>query len=62
MIILYSLLMIAVCVLIIGWKRRKSKSGKPGIKINLFIVAGIIILVFIVLFFVFMRIGMDHSK
>jgi hypothetical protein len=60
--LLYSLLLIAACVVFFGWVRRKSKSGKSGFSITPFLVGGLIVLVFIVLFFVLTRFGMDHLK
>gem|GEM_PF-4185732 len=60
--LLYSFLIIGTCVLFIGWAPRRSKSGKSEFKIGPFLIAWMIFLVLAVLFYLFIRIGMDHLR
>jgi hypothetical protein len=60
--ILYSLLMIAACVLFIRFARRKSISGKSSFTITPFFIVWVIFLILAAMFFVLTRIGMDHSS
>jgi arginine exporter protein ArgO len=59
---LYVFLIIGTCVLFVGWKSKKSKSGKRDFKIGGFLVAWVIFIVLSVLFYLLTRIAMNHLK
>jgi hypothetical protein len=59
---LYAFLIIGTCVLFVGWKSKKSKSGKRDFRMGGFLIAWVIFIVLAVSFYLFTRIGMDHLK
>ena len=59
---LYVFVFIGTCVLFVGWKSKKTKSGKRDFRIGGFLLAWLIFLALAVAFYILAGIAMHHLK